>query len=146
MKLGLGLYPRLLTPENYRFAHQVGVTHIVAHLPGYSQTVKRPVAPGPDGRPPVWTYEELRDLRASLNAEGLDLAAIENFEPIHWHDVLLDGPRRAEQMAGLKTIVRNMGRAGIPVMGYNFSIAGVWGRTPGAWARGGAKPVGFVEA
>src|SRR4051812_39487769 len=140
IKLGLGLYPRLLTAENFRFAKQAGATHIVAHLPGYSKTVQRPVPPEQ-----VWTYEELRDLRAAINAEGLDLAAIENFEPEHWYDVLLDGPRKEEQMAGLKTIIRNMGRAGIPVMGYNFSYAGVWGRASGPWARGGAKSVGYVE-
>ena len=34
MKIGLGLYRSLLTPENLRFARQVGVTHIVAHVPG----------------------------------------------------------------------------------------------------------------
>jgi hypothetical protein len=31
----LGLYRTLLTPENLRFARQVGVTHIVAHINGY---------------------------------------------------------------------------------------------------------------
>ena len=140
MKIGLGLYPHLMKPENYRFAKQAGATHIVAHLPGYSKRVQRPVPPEQ-----VWTYEELRDLRAAMNAEGVELAAIENFEPEHWHDVLLDGPKRDEQMAGLKTIIRNMGKAGIPVMGYNFSYAGVWGRASGPWARGGAKSVGYVE-
>jgi mannonate dehydratase len=140
MKLGLGLYPRMLTAENYRFARQAGATHIVAHLPGYSRTVARPVAADQP-----WTYEELRDLKAAINAEGLELAAIENFEAEHWYDVLLDGPRKAEQMEGLKAIIRNMGRAGIPVMGYNFSLAGVWGRATGPWARGGATSVGYVE-
>lgn len=140
MKLGLGLYPRLLTAENFRFAKQAGASHIVLHLPGYSKTVTRPV-PAEE----VWTYEELRDLRSAVNAEGLEVAAIENFEPEHWYDVLLDGPRREAQMEGLKTIIRNMGRAGIPVMGYNFSLAGVWGRAQGPWARGGAKSVGYIE-
>jgi mannonate dehydratase len=140
MKVGLGLYPHLLTPENYRFAAQAGVSHIVAHLPGFSERMQRPVPPDEP-----WTYEELRDLRAAMNAEGVELAAIENFEAHHWNDVLLDGPHKEEQMAGLKTIIRNMGRAGIPIMGYNFSLAGVWGRAQGPWARGGAKSVGYIE-
>ena len=144
MKLGLGLYPRMLVPENYRFARQVGATHIVAHLPDWSKFANRPT--DEHGRPALWSYEELRDLRAAINAEGLELAAIENFEPAHWSDILLDGPRKEEQMEGLKRIIRNLGRAGIPVMGYNFSIAGVWGRTHGPWARGGARSVGYVEA
>ena len=37
MKIGLGLYPHLLNAENYRFAYQAGVTHIVAHLPGFAR-------------------------------------------------------------------------------------------------------------
>ena len=140
MKIGLGLYPHLLTQENFRYASQVGATHVVAHLPGWSSRGHRPV---PADHP--WTLDELRELRATVNEAGLELAAIENFEPHHWSDVLLDGPRKVEQMAGLKTIIRNMGRAGIPVMGYNFSLAGVYGRTTGPWARGGAKSVGYVR-
>jgi mannonate dehydratase len=45
-------------------------------------------------------------------------------------------------MEGLKRIVRSVGKAGIPVMGYNFSIAGVAGRVTGPFARGGAESVG----
>jgi mannonate dehydratase len=78
-----------------------------------------------------------------VNGEGLELEALENFAPAHWHDVLLDGPHRAEQMAHLKRIIRDMGRLGIKTMGYNFSIAGVFGRTEGPFARGGARSVGF---
>ncbi len=37
MKIGLGLYRRMLTPENLRFARQCGCTHIVAHLVDYFQ-------------------------------------------------------------------------------------------------------------
>ncbi|MAG36746.1 MAG: D-mannonate dehydratase, partial [Dehalococcoidia bacterium] len=143
MKLGLGLNPQLLTAENFRFARQLGVTHIVAHLASWSSDHQRPT--GPDGQPALWSYEELRDLRAAINAENLELYAIENFEPGHWRDVLLDGPRRDAQIEGLRTIIRNMGRAEIPVMGYNFSLAGVWGRTQGAFARGGAQSTGYIE-
>ena len=80
-----------------------------------------------------------------INAEGLELEALENFEPAHWYDVLLDGPRRAEQMAHLKQIIRDVGRVGIPTFGYYFSLAGVWGRTEGPFARGGARSVGFAD-
>jgi mannonate dehydratase len=36
-----------------------------------------------------------------------------------------------------------MGKVGIPIMGYNFSIAGVWGHVVGPFARGGAESVSF---
>jgi mannonate dehydratase len=94
----------------------------------------------------LWTLEELRDLRGGINAEGLELAAIENFDPSHWYDVLLDGPRKREQIEDIKTIIRRCGQAGIPCIGYNFSIAGVWGHVTGPFARGGAESVGFSVA
>jgi mannonate dehydratase len=56
---------------------------------------------------------------------------------------LLDGPQKQRQLENLKTIIRNLGRAGIPVMGYNFSVAGVAGRVKGPFARGGAEAVGM---
>lgn len=58
MKLGLGLYPRLLTPENVRFARQGGATHIVAHLPDWTSSGVRGVTAGADGRSPLWSEEE----------------------------------------------------------------------------------------
>jgi mannonate dehydratase len=39
--------------------------------------------------------------------------------------------------------VRRVGEAGIPIIGYNFSIAGVCGRVTGRFARGGAVSVGM---
>ena len=44
--------------------------------------------------------------------------------------------KRALHIENVKTIIRRMGQAGIPLMGYNFSIAGVSGRTKGNYARG----------
>ncbi len=149
MKLGLGLYRRMLTPENFRFARQCGCTHVVAHLVDYFQggqlhgtdgTTHWGVTPN---RGKLWSEEELADLKKAVNAAGLELAAIENFDPAFWYDVLLDGPEKAAQLEGLKTIIRRMGRVGIPVMGYNFSLAGVWGHVEGDAARGGATSVGF---
>ncbi len=165
MKLGIGLYRHQLTRTNYRFARQVGCTHIIAHLVDYTRTPDRrgPAAQTADssgeeknqpmdragggwgsaGDPDrLWTTEELADLKRDVEAEGLILHGIENFDPAHWHDVLLDGPRRDRQMEGLKLMVRRLGEAGIPIMGYNFSIAGVAGRISGPFARGGAESVG----
>jgi mannonate dehydratase len=152
MKLGLGLYRTMLTPEYVRFAKQAGATHIVAHMPGNFARDAQKVITSDDAAlgfgvdefdDPIWTYEGLRDLKAMVNAEGMELEALENFAPQHWYDVLLDGPRRQQQIEHLGRILRDVGRVGIPIMGYNFSIAGVWGRVEGPFARGGAASVGF---
>ena len=79
----------------------------------------------------------------TVRDNGLEIAAIENFSPRFWSDVLLDGPDRIKQIEGLKRLVRDAGRAGIPCIGYNFSIAGVWGWSRGPFARGGAMSVGL---
>ena len=154
MKLGLGLYRHQLNAEHYQFARQCGCTHVVIHLVDYfrssrsNQPGDQPVGDdagwGLAGDPDkLWSYEELAALKQEINAAGLVLEAIENFDPAHWHDVLLDGPKKAEQLENLKTIIRHVGRAGIPIIGYNFSIAGVAGRIKGPFARGGAEAVGM---
>jgi mannonate dehydratase len=150
MHVGLGLYRHMLTADNFRFARQCGCTHIVAHLVDYFQGGQ---LHGTDAtttwgvtQSPLWTECELTNLVNRVRAAGLQLEAIENFDPAHWYDVLLDGPRRDEQLANLKTIVRTLGKVGIPIMGYNFSIAGVWGHVVGPWARGGAESVALRSA
>lgn len=154
MKLGLGLYRHQLNADHYAFARQCGCTHVVAHLVDYFRTSR---SNGPGDQPvgddagwglagdpdKLWSFEELSALKREINEAGLELEAIENFDPAHWHDVLLDGPQKKHQLENLKTIIRNIGRAGIPVMGYNFSIAGVAGRVKGGFARGGAVAVGM---
>jgi mannonate dehydratase len=154
MKLGLGLYHHMLTPDNFAFAKQAGATHIVAHLVDYFRGSGHV---GPDDQPTgtdwgwglagdpdqLWTVEQLKTLRLNVEASGLTLEAIENFDPAHWYDVLLDGPQRPLHIENVKTIIRRLGEAGIPIMGYNFSIAGVAGRTKGTYARGDAPSVGM---
>jgi mannonate dehydratase len=154
MKLGLGLYRHQLDEEHYRFARQCGCTHVVIHLVDYFRSSRsnrpgdQPVGDdggwGMAGDPDrLWTSGELAAIRSGINGAGLELEAIENFDPAHWHDVLLDGPQKSRQLENLKTLIRNIGTAGIPIMGYNFSLAGVAGRVKGRFARGGAEAVGM---
>jgi len=154
MKLGLGLYRHMLIRENFQFARQAGATHLVVHLVDYFKGgAHNPRDNQPTGTDQgwgladdpnqLWTLEELIAIRKAVEAEGLKLEAIENFDPAHWHDVLLDGPKKKQQLENIKTIVRHVGEAEIPIIGYNFSIAGVCGRVTGQFARGGALSVGM---
>jgi mannonate dehydratase len=155
-RLGFGLYRHMLTPENYQFARQAGATDVVVHLVDYTGQLRSPGGPqehdqpvsdtsgwgSTDGDRSVWTVDYLRTLKSDLERQGLYLHAIENFDPAHWYDVLLGGPRRDEQIQWLCEIIENLGAVGIPTMGYNFSIAGVASRVQGPFARGGARSVG----
>ena len=156
MKLGFGLYKHQLDEPHFRFARQCGATHLVAHYvdyfnrggeanPSSDQPTGGLAGWGRAGDPDrLWTAEELTALRERVEANGLTLYAIENLDPAHWHDVLLAGPKRDAQLENVKQIIRNMGEAGIPVLGYNFSLAGVFGREKGPFARGGAESVGVT--
>ncbi len=154
MKLGLGLYRHHLDRDHFRFARQCGATHVVAHLVDYfngradAASDNQPVGGdrgwGLAGNPNVlWTEAELAALRRGIESEGLVLAAIENLDPAHWHDILLDGPERGRQIENVKTLIRRLGAAGVPVLGYNFSLAGVAGRVSAPVARGQALSVGM---
>jgi mannonate dehydratase len=154
MKLGFGLYAHMLDEAHFQFALQCGATHLVAHLVDYFNRddaggpVDQPVGDrwgwGRAGDPQrIWTSSQLLDLRRRVEAAGLTLAAIENLDPAHWGDVLTDGPRRAQHVENVKQILRAMGEAGIPTLGYYFSLAGVAGRVTGRFARGGAVAVGM---
>jgi mannonate dehydratase len=155
MKLGLGLYRHMLTPEYYEFARQAGCTHIIIHLVDY---FRQGIANSRDNQPTggkytpwgvagdpgsLWTVDEMRATRLAIQAAGLTLTGIENLDPGHWYDVLLDGPLRARHIENVKTIVKRMGEAEIPILGYNFSIAGVCGRVSGPFGRGRAMTVGM---
>ncbi len=157
MKLGFGLYKHMLNEAHYKFARQCGATHIVVHMVDYfgheknsKENTNQPVGEkegwGKAGNvSQIWSVEELSRIKQEINKHGMELEAIENFDPAHWYDVLLDGPKKEEQIEGLKQLIRNVGAAGIPVFGYNFSLAGVSSRVMGEFARGGAVSVAMEQ-
>ncbi len=123
MKLGLGLYPHIWDDKHLAMARQFGCHGVVAHLP---------LPPG-DG---VWHTEQFARLKDDANRHDLELVAVENLHPAHWDRILLGENGRDEQMANVQQTVRNLGEAGIPVLGYYFSIVGVWGHWRDARQRG----------
>ena len=152
MKLGLGLYRHMLNDEYLQFARQMGATHIVAHLCDYFNKSPNQAADdqpvGDSGgwgyaKGEMWTVEMLEEIKYKIEYHDLIWHGIENFDPLHWDQILFDGPRKSEQIETVKTIVRNVGKVGIPVIGYNFSLTGVTGRIVLNSARGGAQTVGM---
>jgi mannonate dehydratase len=154
MKLGFGLYKHMLNEANYKFARQCGATHLVVHLVDYfghdKDKADQPIGGqdgwGSAGDGKLWELDELLKIKKEINRHGLAWEAIENFDPSMWYDVLLDGPGKLTQIELLKQQIRIVGEAGIPVFGYNFSLAGVAGRITGNFARGGAVSVGMDGA
>jgi mannonate dehydratase len=124
-----------LTDDKLVFAKQLGAADIIVHspvLPG-----KAPLGEG------FYGFHPLLMLRTRVEAAGLKLNAIENI-PRDWYvKVMLGQPGRDEEIENFCKTLENMGKAGIPILGYNFCLGGVWrtsGHTP--W-RGGARVTSF---
>lgn len=152
MKLGFGFYRHMLCKEYYDFAVQCGATHAIVHLCDYGmgntsqKNDDQPIGElegwGRATHPEVWSLNEVLEIKRDLERNGLKFFAVENFDPAQWHDVLLHGPMFKEQIKKVKEQIRIYGQAGIPVLGYNFSLAGVAGRLH-LETRGGAPTVGL---
>ena len=149
MYIGIGLYRHMLNDEYFQFARQLGCTHLIIHLASYysGQVVTATDSEHNYGESLsddyFWTEDYISGLVEKAKNYGLEIYGIENFNPAHWYDILLDGPRKEEQLESLKNIIRIAGKCGIKAFGYNFSIAGVWGHQHKNKARGGAESVCF---
>lgn len=85
-----------------------------------------------------WEYEDLLAARQKADRHGLRLMALENV-PITFYDkVMLGLPGRDEQINHMQNTIRNMGKAGIPILGIHWMPSGVWSTQPPAKRRGGA--------
>ena len=127
MKIGLGFDElELFSDDMLAFAKQIGVSHVMVHVPDRSVM--------PHDSEGYWTLEDLRNLVSRIERHGLKLEALENFAPEHWYEVLLATRGRDRRT------IENVGKCGIPIIGFNFSVAAVTGsgRALLPCARGGA--------
>lgn len=129
MRVAIGQFNEL-SDERLRFAQQIGVTGVLlntAKLPGEQR----------------WEYMDLLRLRVRAEEYGLRLEALENV-PLHFYkDAMLGRPNRDEQIENYRETIRNMGRAGIPILGYHWMPNSVWRTSRTAPGRGGAQCTAF---
>ena len=132
MRLALGQM-RELTEENALFAKQLGIEDVQFNQLGGGCL--------PSDR--RWEYEDLLALRQQVEGHGLRLAAIENVPTSFYDKAMLGLPGRDEQIENYQTIIRNMGKAGIPILGYHWVPNGVWRTSRTTPDRGGARVTSF---
>ena len=132
MRIAVGQFNEL-TDEKLRYAAQIGVQGI---------QLNTPLIPGDTH----WEERDLRVLVERCSERGLTLEAIENV-PVHfYHKAMLGLPGRDEQIERYCTTLRNMGRAGIPILGFHFMPNSVWRTARFAPGRGGAGCTKFDMA
>jgi len=127
MQLGLGAINQV-DDERLQFARQLGVDNIIVHAP-------TPDLPGDK----FWDFRDLLRMRTRVEAAGLTLYAIENMPRGFYDKVRMGLPGREGQIENVCKTIRNIGRAGIPVLGYDFNLVGVWRTEYSPTGRGGAK-------
>jgi mannonate dehydratase len=132
IRVGIGQFNEL-TDEKLHFAAQLGVGTV---------QMNTPKLPGEKR----WEEADLRNLVLKCQEYDLTLEAIENV-PIHFYDKAMLGlPGRDEQIENYQETIRNVGRAGIPILGYHFMPNSVWRTDRAAPARGGATSTKFDMA
>jgi mannonate dehydratase len=132
MRPGFGQF-QVASDEYLLFAQQFGATDVLFNTP---------LIPGDGGK---WQLHDLVKLRLRVEQFGLKLSALENVPTNFYDHIMLNGPRRDEQIENMIFTVRNMARAGIPIFGYNWMPSHVW-RTPPAQIRGGALATAYDHA
>jgi len=129
MRIGLGQFNEL-TDEKLAYIKQLGSNDFLMNTPKLPGEVR-------------WEFEDLRDLKQRADHAELRLMALENV-PIPFYDKAMLGlPGRDDQIENMKVTIRNMGEAGIPILGYHWMPNAVW-RTPDpSVLRGGATATRF---
>jgi mannonate dehydratase len=131
MRVAIGQV-RQVSDERLKFARQVGVrsVHLNTPLPGEER----------------WEYQDLVRLRRDVEEYGLRLEAIEGLPRRSFAGAMLASPERERQLEDLRATIRNIGRAGIPVVGYHFMPNGVWRTSHLTPGRGDARVMSFDMA
>jgi mannonate dehydratase len=129
MRLALGQFNEV-TDETLQFAKQLGVDDVQLNtpkLPGDKQ----------------WEFMDLLQLRTRIEDAGLRLIALENVPVSFYVKVMLNLPGAEEQLEHMATTIRNMGKAGIHILGYHWMPNQVWRTSRTTFARGGARVTSF---
>ena len=147
--LRTGVRTRTLADERLRFCRQIGATDVFVdhrHPRGdvfedegsadaETITVDEGVVP---------SVSELRRARRRVEDAGLRLAGIQSLNYDVYGKIMLGLEGRDAQVATITELIRNVGEADIPILGYQWNPRGVVPmRTESVRVRGGAEARGF---
>lgn len=113
MRLAYGQI-RSVDRETMMNARQLGINSVHFNLPYDLKADKK------------WEYDDLARFKENCDQYGVTVEGMENM-PIPFYDKAMLGlPGRDEQIDNVCESIRNLGRVGIPVLGYHFSPSFVW--------------------
>lgn len=129
MRIALGQIPS--ADEDFLlFARQLGLGGVQFNTPRLPGTER-------------WEFEDLLALRERCEEYGLRLEAIENLPNQFYERCMLGLAGQELELEHVQATIRNMGRAGIRVLGFHFMPGSVWRTSMTAPGRGGAQASAF---
>ncbi|MCH2570739.1 MAG: mannonate dehydratase [Planctomycetes bacterium] len=129
MRVGLGQFDDA-SDEQLSFVKQCGVDDFLLNTPKL---------PGKER----WEFQDLLQLRTRAENAGLRLMSLENVPMCFYDKIMLGLEGRDAQLTNMSETIRNMGKAGIPILGYHFMPGGVWRTSDSTPVRGGALATSF---
>lgn len=122
-----------ISEETLQFAAQYGAEGLIL------QSYIDGIVPGKE----KWELRDLLELKNKVESYGLKIEALENVPTRFYEHIMLNGPKRDEQIDNMIYTVRNIARAGVPIFGYHWMPSRVWRTEREKPIRGSALATAF---
>jgi mannonate dehydratase len=129
MRVAVGQF-QVATHEILTYAVQMGCGGVLLNTPALPGTTH-------------WEYGDLRRLRSQVESYGLKLEALENTPNRFFESAMLGLPDRDQAIEGYQETIRNVGKAGIPILGFHWMPNSVWRTSRLGPGRGGSLCTAF---
>jgi len=145
----VGVRTRDLSESRLNFIRQTGATDIFVD---HADTEEEPdefndrqsIETLPVGRDAIPSVEELEAAQEQVESHDLRFTGIQSLPYSLYGDIMFDRDGADEALDQITTLVRNLGEAGVPILGYQWNPRGVVPmRTDPVELRGGAVGTGF---
>lgn len=126
----VGVRTRSLATDRLRFIRQLGATDVfVDHADTEEEPDEFNDREGADtiavGRDSIPTVSELEAAKVRLEAEGLRFTGIQSLPYSLYGDIMFDREGADEALEQITTLIRNLGAADVPILGYQWNPRGV---------------------
>ena len=115
-KLRTGIRNVDLSDERLRYIKQLGIDDVFVDQTTEEGRHRLPITP--DSVPSV---ERLVTVRKQIEAHGLRFAGIQSLSGVMYDEIMFGEPGAEKQIECIKRLLRNMGRAKIPILGYQWN-------------------------
>jgi mannonate dehydratase len=145
----VGVRTRTLSEERLQYVRQLGATDVfVDHADVEEEPDEFNDREGTDtvavGRDAIPSVEELAAAKERVEAQGLTLRGIQSLPYSLYGDIMFDREGKEERLDQIERLVRNLGEADVPILGYQWNPPGVVPmRTEPVEIRGGAVGTAF---